>query len=118
MSIMYTVSGLALAQAQAQPGAQAPSGIAQIFASPLVMMGIIFAIIYFLIMRPQQKKQRELQQMIRNLKKGDRVVTASGIYGTVTALDEKIVALQVDDKVRIKVSRQSVAALSDEDLKT
>lgn len=116
MSFPYTMSGLAFAQAS--PGAQAPTGIAQLLASPLVMMGVIFAIIYFLIMRPQQKKQREVQQMLRNLKKGDRVVTASGIYGTITALDEKIVSLQVDDKVRIKISRQSVAALSEEDLRT
>lgn len=116
MSSLYTMSGLVYAQTS--PGAQAPSGIAQFLASPLVMMGVIFAIIYLLIMRPQQKKQREVQQMLRNLKKGDRVVTVSGIYGTITALDEKIVSLQVDDKVRIKFSRQSVAALSEEELRT
>jgi preprotein translocase subunit YajC len=117
MLSVYSFTGLALAQAQSG-GGPAPSGIAQLMGSPLVMMGIIFAIIYFLIMRPQQKKQKEHQEMLRNLKKGDRVVTVSGMYGVVTALDEKIVALQVDDKVRIKVSRQSVASLSDEELKT
>lgn len=109
-------TGLAFAQAQPGGGA-APSGIAQLMGSPLVMMGIIFAIIYFLIMRPQQKKQKEHQEMLRSLAKGDRVVTVSGIYGTVANLDEKIVLLQVDDKVRIKVSRNSVASLSEEDIK-
>jgi preprotein translocase subunit YajC len=79
------------------------------------MMGIIFLIIYLLIMRPQQKKQREHQMMLRNLKRGDRVVTMSGMYGTISALDEKTIFLQVDDKVRIKMSRQSVSALSEED---
>ena len=64
-----TILSASLAFAQGQPGGQGPSGPLQILASPLVMMGIIFAIIYFLIMRPQQKKQREHQLMLRNLKK-------------------------------------------------
>jgi len=83
----------------------------------MFMMILIVGIIYFLIMRPQQKKQREHQMMLRSLKRGDRVVTMSGIYGTIANLDEKIVLLQVDDKTRIKVSRQSVSQLSEEDLK-
>ena len=116
MSFFATMTGVALAQTQAQAQAQAPTGVGQLLASPIVMMGVIFAIIYFLIMRPQQKKQREHQDLLRNLKKGDRVVTLSGIYGIITALDEKIISLQVDGKVRIKISRQSVSGLSDEDL--
>jgi preprotein translocase subunit YajC len=79
------------------------------------MMTLIFGIIYFLIMRPQQKKQREHQRMLRELKRGDKVVTVSGIFGTVAALDEKTISLQVDEKVRIKMNRHSVSALSDED---
>ena len=108
------MTGVALAQTQAP--AAGPQGVGQILGSPIVMMGVIFAIIYFLIMRPQQKKQREHQDLLRNLKKGDRVVTLSGIYGTINALDEKIISLQVDGKVRIKISRQSVSGLSEEDL--
>jgi preprotein translocase subunit YajC len=113
MPFFYSFIGTAFAQAPS--GGQPSSGIAQILASPLVMMGIIFAIIYFLIMRPQQKKQREHQLMLRNLKRGDKVVTMSGLYGTVAAIDEKIISLQVDEKVRVKMSRQSVSALSEED---
>ena len=116
MPSVSSFTGLAFAQAAPAQG-QAPSGIAQLLGSPLVMMGIIFAIIYFLIMRPQQKKQKEHQEMLRNLAKGDRVMTMSGIYGTVVNLDEKIVLLQVDDKVRLKVSRNSVSSLSEEDIK-
>jgi preprotein translocase subunit YajC len=52
--------------------------------------------------------------MLRNLKRGDKVLTMSGIYGTIAAIDEKIISLQVDDKVRMKISRQSVSALSEE----
>jgi len=114
MLFFATMTGVALAQTQAPVAG--PQGVGQILASPIVMMVVIFAIIYFLIMRPQQKKQREHQDLLRNLKKGDRVVTLSGIYGTISALDEKIVSLQVDGKVRIKVSRQSVSGLSDEDI--
>ncbi len=114
MSFFTTMTGAALAQTQAQ--APAAPGAGQFLASPIVMMGFIFAIIYFLIMRPQQKKQRAHQDLLRNLKKGDRIVTASGIYGTIAALDEKIVSLQIDGKVRVKISRQSVSGLSDEDL--
>lgn len=112
MTNFYSLGGLALAQAQPGPQAGAPP----IWANPLFMMGIIFAIIYFLIMRPQQKKQREHQNMLHNLRRGDKVVTLSGIHGTITALDEKIISLQVDDKVRIKMNRTSVAALSQDDL--
>jgi preprotein translocase subunit YajC len=103
-----TFSSIAAPPAYAQQ--QAPGGGPQepvpFFANPLFMMIIIFGIIYFLIMRP-----------LRNLAKGDRVMTISGIYGTVANLDEKIVLLQVDDKVRIKMSRSSIASLSEEDIK-
>ncbi len=101
--------------AQAQPAAA--QGPAPFWASPMFMMILIVGIIYLLIMRPQQKKQKEHQQMLRNLKKGDRVVTMSGIYGTVANLDEKIVLLQVDERAKIKISRQSVSQLSDEELR-
>ena len=109
------MTAAAPAYAQAQGGG--PQEPVPFFANPLFMMIIIFGIIYFLIMRPQQKKQREHQEMLRKLAKGDRVMTMSGIYGTVANLDEKIVLRQVDDKVRIKVSRNSVASLSEEDIK-
>ena len=76
---------------------------------------LIFVIIYFLIMRPQQKKQKQLQEMLRSLQKGDRVVLQAGIYGTIAALDEKTVTLQVDERVRIKVGRWSIAEKVTED---
>ena len=112
-----TTIATAAAPANAQTRGDGSQQEVPIFANPLFMMIIIFGIIYFLIMRPQQKKQREHQEMLRNLAKGDRVMTLSGIYGTVENLDEKIVLLKVDDKVRIKVSRNSVASLSEEDIK-
>ena len=101
---------------QAGGGQQPPSGILGFLLGPFGMMIIIFAIIYLLIMRPQQKKQKQHQEMLRGLQRGDKVVTQAGIYGTIIALDEKIVSLQVDDKTRLKIGRWSVADKVTEDI--
>ena len=69
---------------------------------PLIL---IFVIFYFLLIRPQQKKAREHQQFLANLKKGDVVVTSGGLHGTVTGLTDKVVTLEIADNVRVKVSR-------------
>ena len=107
---------IATAYAQQAGGApQPPGGIVGFLLGPFGMMIIIFAIIYLLIMRPQQKKQKLLQEMLRNLQKGDKVITQAGIYGTIAAIDEKTISLQVDDKVRIKIGRWSVADKVTED---
>jgi len=94
---------------QAGGGQQPPSGILGFLLGPFGMMIIIFAIIYLLIMRPQQKKQKLLQEMLRNLQKGDKVVTQAGVYGTIAQIDEKTILLQVADKVQIRITRWSVA---------
>ena len=104
-------SFLSTATAYAQgAGAQpAPTGILGFLLGPFGMMIIIFGIIYMLIMRPQQKKQKQLAEMLRNLQKGDKVVTQAGIHGTIAQIDEKIILLQVADKVQFKIGRWSVA---------
>ncbi|MCF8110282.1 MAG: preprotein translocase subunit YajC [Desulfobacteraceae bacterium] len=75
---------------------------------PIILMFVIF---YFLLIRPQQKKAKAHQEMINNLKKGDRVVTSGGIHGTVTSLDENSATVEIADKVRIKVTRGSIAGV-------
>ena len=112
---------LSVAAAWAQQtggGQQPPSGIVGFLLGPFGMMIIIFGIIYLLIMRPQQKKQKQLQEMLRNLQKGDKVITQGGIYGTITELNEKTVLLQVDDekRVRLRIGRWSVADKVTEDI--
>jgi len=97
------------AWAQGAGAQQPPSGILGFLLGPFGMMIIIFAIIYLLIMRPQQKKQKLLQEMLRNLQKGDKVVTQAGVYGTIAQIDEKTILLQVADKVQIRIARWSVA---------
>lgn len=79
--------------------------------STLVMFGLIIGIFYFLILRPQQKRQKEKQRMLEALKKGDKVVTAGGMYGTVAGLDEKTVLLQVADNVKMKFERSAISVI-------
>jgi preprotein translocase subunit YajC len=109
MTSRFLFATAAWAQAPGGAQQQAPGGIVGFLLGPFGMMIIIFAIIYLLIMRPQQKKQKQQQEMLRKLQKGDRVVTQAGIYGTITALDEKLITLQVDEKVRLKIGRWAVA---------
>ncbi len=75
---------------------------------PLILMFVVF---YFLLIWPQQKKAKAHRQLLSNLKKGDEVVTASGIYGTITGITESVVTLEIAEKVRIKVSRSSIAGI-------
>lgn len=69
----------------------------------------IFCIFYFLIIRPQQKKQKELKAMINNLKKNDEIVTSGGIHGTVINVKEKTFIIRVDENVKIEIDKPSVA---------
>lgn len=75
---------------------------------PLVFIFIIF---YFLLIRPQQKKQVEHQKMLSQLKKNDEVVTAGGIYGVVMNVKDDTIVLKVDDNVKIEVQKGSIATL-------
>lgn len=72
---------------------------------------ILFAIFYFLLIRPQQKKAKEHREMIGNLKKGNRIITSGGLYGTIVSIDDNTIGLEIAEKVKIKLSRGNVAAL-------
>lgn len=73
-----------------------------------IMTILMFGVLYMLVLRPQQKRQREHQAMISRLKKGDKVITAGGIIGTITGLTDAELEIAVADKVRIKVLRPQV----------
>lgn len=79
--------------------------------STLIMFGAIFAIFYFMILRPQQKKQKQHQQMIESLKKGDKVVMSGGLHGNVAGIDEKTLLVQVADNVKMKFERSAVVSV-------
>jgi len=77
----------------------------------LIVFGLIFVIFYFMIIRPQQKRQKERQKMLDALEKGDKILTAGGIYGTVVGIEEKMVLVQIADNVKVKVDRGSVGSV-------
>ncbi|MDR2468238.1 MAG: preprotein translocase subunit YajC [Spirochaetaceae bacterium] len=74
---------------------------------------LIIAIFYFLIIRPQNKKQKETQKMLDNLKKGDKIVTIGGIHGIISSVKDKSVVVKVDDTTKIEFSRSAIAAVTD-----
>ena len=76
--------------------------------SMLVMMGLMFTLMYFLLIRPQRIRQKKLQEEISAMKKGDRVITAGGIHGMVENVKDKTVVLKVADNVRIEFELASV----------
>lgn len=80
--------------------------------STLVTFGLVFVIFYFLSIRPQNKKQKEMQKMIAGVKKGDKIVTIGGIHGTVYSVKEGTVVVKVDDDCKIEFSKSAIATVS------
>jgi len=78
---------------------------------PIVLMGVVF---YFLLYRPQKKEQQRRAEMLNNLKKGDRVITAGGMYGTITSLDAKKVTLKVAEKIEMDFLRTAIQSFQSE----
>jgi len=93
-----------LAQAASQP-----SSIAMFL--PLILIVVIF---YFLMILPAQRRQKKVTAMLSNLKNGDKVVTNSGIYGTIVGLEDDAVQLRIADQVKIKIARSAIAGLQSE----
>ena len=77
----------------------------------LLMMGLIFGIFYFVLILPMRRKQKKLEELVKGLKSGDRVVLSSGIFGTITGTEDDAFLVRVDDKTRIKVLKSAVAGL-------
>ena len=79
------------------------------------IFALIAAIFYFIILRPMKQRQKKVQEFREALKVGDRIITTSGIYGSITKLSDRSIQLQVADKVRIEVSRAAVGGYQGED---
>ncbi|MBM2814748.1 MAG: preprotein translocase, YajC subunit [Ignavibacteria bacterium] len=77
--------------------------------SMLVLIGGMFLIMYFLMIRPQQKRQKEHKLMLESVKKGDKIITTSGIHGTVTDMDDKTFELQVSDSTKMRFEKHAIA---------
>src|SRR5689334_22744275 len=94
------------AMAQTAGGAPAASGLA-----PMIMMAAFVVIFYFLLIRPQQTKQKEHQAMLSRITAGDEVVTGGGILGRVVEVGEQFITVEIADGVRIKVQRFQITSL-------
>lgn len=79
--------------------------------STLIMFALIIGIFYFMILRPQQKRQKEREKLLAAIEKGDKVITAGGLHGTVAGVDEKTVLIQVADNMKLKFDRSAVAQI-------
>ncbi len=93
----------------------APLGGANPVWVVLLPYAAIGAIFYFIIMRPMRQRQKKVSEFRDALKVGDKIITTSGIYGSITKLNDRSVQLQVADKVRIEVSRAAVGGLQGQD---
>ncbi|TAJ25502.1 MAG: preprotein translocase subunit YajC [Nitrospirae bacterium] len=100
-----------IAWAQGGPGGGGAGGT----LLSLVPFVLIFVIFYFLLILPQQKRQKKLKAMLEALKKGDKIVTSGGIWGTVTNLGKETVTVQIADNTKIKIQRESITRLRSED---
>lgn len=78
--------------------------------APFVMMGIMFAIMYFIMIRPQQKRIKEHEEFVSKLERGTEVVTDSGIFGTIVGLTETVATIEIAEGTKIKIERRRIAS--------
>ncbi|MDX1639314.1 MAG: preprotein translocase subunit YajC [Balneolaceae bacterium] len=74
----------------------------------LIFIGLIFAVFYFFIIRPQQKKQKEIEEKVSNIEKGDKIVTSGGIIARVTSVEDDSVLAEVDTDVKVRFTKNSI----------
>lgn len=79
--------------------------------STLIMFGAIFAIFYFMIIRPQQKRAKEREKLLSNIEKGDKVVTSGGVHATIVGIEDKTVLIEIAPNVKIKVDRSAIGSV-------
>ena len=95
------------------PGAPQPPGLMGMLMPFLLMFGVV----YFLMIRPQQKRAKDQQKMLSALKKGDEVVTSSGFLGKIHGITEKVITLELNDNVRVKILKSQVSQVVDGQVK-
>lgn len=100
--------GIAFAETATSTGAVASKGGSLLTFAPMLF---VFAIFYFLMIRPQQKQQKKHREMLGQVKKGDEVITASGIHGKIYAVMDNTVTLEVADNVRFRIEKPQIARI-------
>jgi len=101
---VFVFEGVAWAQSPTPPSSADPSSF-------IFLMIAMVGIMYFIVIRPQQKEQKQHQQRINALKKGDRVVTAGGIHGTIKLVKEKSLVVEIAPGIKITLNRQSISTV-------
>ncbi|MBK9309057.1 MAG: preprotein translocase subunit YajC [Nitrospira sp.] len=107
------MESIAWAQGTGGGGSAAAGGAGGVLS--LLPFLLIFIIFYFLLIRPQQQKQKQQRALLDGLKKGDKVITTSGIWGTITNLGKETVTLQIADNTKVKMQRDNISRLRGED---
>ena len=79
--------------------------------STIIMFGAIFAIFYFMIIRPQQKRAKEREKLLSNIKKGDKVILSNGMHGSIAGLDEKTCLIDAGNNMKLKFERSAIASV-------
>jgi len=101
ISLLVFLNGCALPEGGAE-------GAAGFDWTIIIFLVFIFAVFYFLMIRPQRKRQKEHQELMLELKKGDRVITAGGIYGTIDSLSDDSIVIKIESGTTIRIARSSV----------
>jgi len=83
----------------------------QLTQGPFILIIAFVAIMYFLMIRPQQKRAKEHKSFLQGLKKGDKIITSGGLYGTITGITDDSVTIEIAEKVRVKVDKNTVATI-------
>ncbi|MBJ6120183.1 preprotein translocase subunit YajC [Sphingomonas mollis] len=107
---MFIPSAYAQTAAGAAGGAAQGSGIASFLS--LAPLFLVFVVFYFLMIRPQQKRMKALQQAVEAVKKGDNVVTAGGIVGKVTRVEDTIVEVEIAPNTRVRVVKSTLTDIT------
>lgn len=112
-----TAAAVDTAAAEAAPAAEGAVKQPGLFGNPLIMMLILLAAMYFLMIAPQRKQKKQREQMMAALKEGDRIMTQSGVYGTIKKIKEESIRLQIDDqtKTTIELSKNAIAMVVKEE---
>lgn len=110
------LNGIFIASAWAQETSAAasavkPSGLAGLLQSPMFPMLLILPLFYLLMIRPQQKQRSQHAAMIQSLKKGDEIITASGIHAKVHGVSDNIVTIEIADNVRVKIEKSQISSI-------
>ncbi len=79
--------------------------------STVIMFGAIFAIFYFMIIRPQQKRAKEREKLLSNIEKGDKIITSGGVHATIVGIEEKTVLIEIAPNVKVKIERSAIGSV-------